>query len=87
MEYQWKTILLETIFGENEEGDQVFTEYLKENGIAYERTEDNGSAGWPILRFTGNPARLEELLYQKFGLQEWEIKEQYPDLHEKKSEE
>ena len=87
MEYQWKTILLETIFGENEEGDQVFTEYLKENGIAYERTEDNGSAGWPILKFTGNPARLEELLYEKFGLQEWEIKEQYPDLHEKKSEE
>lgn len=87
MEYQWKTILLETIFGENEERDQVFTGYLKENGIAYERTEDNGSAGWPILRFTGNPAKLEELLYQKFGLQEWEIKEQYPDLHEKKSEE
>lgn len=87
MEYQWKTIMLETIFGENEEGDQVFTEYLKENGIAYERTEDNGSAGWPILKFTGQPDKLEELMYQKFGLQEWEIKELYPDLHEKKSEE
>jgi hypothetical protein len=87
MEYQWKTILLETIFGENEEGDQVFIEYLKENGIAYERTEASGSAGWPILKFTGLPAKLEELLYQKFGLQEWEIGEQYPNLNEDKSEE
>jgi len=87
MEYQWKTILLETIFGENEEGDQVFTAYLEENGIAYEKTEASGSAGWPILRFTGQPAKLEELLYQKFGLQEWEISEQYPNLNEDKSEE
>lgn len=83
MDYKWTTVLRETIFGDNEEGDQVFLAYLQKHGIAYERTDDNGSEGWPILKFIGQPDKLQMLLYEKFGLNEWEIQDQYPDLNEK----
>lgn len=87
MDFKWETILLETIFGENEDGDQVFLAYLQKNGIAYERTDDRGSAGWPVLKFIGQPDKLQLLLYEKFGLSEWEIQEQFPQLNESKSSE
>lgn len=80
--YQLITIELETIYGENPTMDEVFNAYLDEYSIAHKVLETDSPTEWPILQYTGGPISLSNMLQERFGYTQEEIKTSFPQLFE-----
>jgi hypothetical protein len=83
MKYITHTIEIETVLGDNDEHDNSFMEYLKEYYIEYE-ISDNSESGYPIVKYTGGPISLKNMLRERFGLEDQEIQTLYPQIYGEK---
>lgn len=80
MNYTRISITVETVLGENDEHDNLFFAYLDEYSIDY-TIGDKGESGYPSVTYTGGPIALGNMLKERFGLDEYELKEIYPELY------
>jgi hypothetical protein len=68
-----------TFIGVDEEIDKEFKEFLEFLEISMElREEEEGE--WPVVEYEGNPYDISTMLASRFGMDESEIKEEYPQL-------
>ena len=80
MTYSDHTISIETVLGDNDEFDNSFYAYLDEYSIHY-AVGDIGDSGYPVVEYTGGPIALCNMLKERFGLEQQEIQELYPNIH------
>ena len=80
MTYSDHTISIETVLGDNDEFDNSFYAYLDEYSIHY-AVGDIGDSGYPVVEYTGGPIALCNMLKARFGLEQQEIQELYPNIH------
>jgi hypothetical protein len=83
MTYSDHTISIETVLGDNDEFDNSFYAYLDEYSIHY-AVGDIGDSGYPVVEYTGGPIALCNMLKERFGLEQQEIQELYPNIHGEK---
>ena len=83
MSYVEHTIEVETVLGENDEFDNSFYAYLDEYSIHYV-IGDLGDSGFPIVKYTGGPIALCNMLRERFGLEDHDIQELYPNIYGEK---
>jgi len=86
MDYKFITIKTETIIGENENIDKSFFEYLDEYSISHKILEERGEQGWPVIEYTGGPIALGNMLSEKFGMNNQDIIQSYPQFTDNESE-
>jgi hypothetical protein len=79
MDFNFVTVTVETVLGENEEFDKSFFEYLEEYSISHKILEKEGSQ-WPSVEYTGGPLSITNMLKERFGASEDEINELYPEI-------
>lgn len=72
------TIKVQTVLNENEDFDRLFFEYLDEYSIDHKIIESEEK--YPIVEFTGGAISLSNMLKERFGYTNEEIKETYPEL-------
>lgn len=72
------TIKVQTVLNENEDFDRLFFEYLDEYSIDHKIIESEEK--YPIVEFTGGAISLCNMLKERFGYTNEEIKETYPEL-------
>ena len=78
---QLYTIELQTVMGQDQHMDRIFTSYLDEYSIHHKISEEQMQAErWPIVSYTGGPISLKNMLKEKFGYSLDEIREQFPEL-------
>jgi hypothetical protein len=80
MNYERHTISVATVLGDDDEQDNRFLEYLDEYSIDYKITEKSQD-GYPVVEYTGGPIALTNMLMERFGLEEHDIRETYPELY------
>lgn len=80
MNFTIHSIELETVLGDNDEHDNAFIDYLNEYSIDYE-IGANGESGYPVVKYTGGPIALSNMLRERFGLDNYEIQELYPEIY------
>jgi hypothetical protein len=72
------TIKVQTVLNENEDFDRLFFEYLDEYSIDHKVLEYEEK--YPMVEFTGGIISLSNMLKERFGYTNEEIKETYPEL-------
>jgi hypothetical protein len=72
------TIKVQTVLNENEDFDRLFFEYLDEYSIDHKVIESEEK--YPMVEFTGGIISLSNMLKERFGYTNEEIKETYPEL-------
>lgn len=83
MYFKFVTIKVDTVLGENEDFDKSFFEYLEEYSIAHKIPETvNEEKKWPTVEYTGGPIALTNMLKERFGMEQEEIDELYPEIKE-----
>ena len=85
MIFKFVTVKVDTILGENEEFDKSFFEYLDEYSISHKVLENEGGQ-WPTVEYTGGPSAITNMLKERFGMEEVEINELYPEIKKRKNE-
>jgi hypothetical protein len=79
MNFNFVTVKVETVLGENEEFDKSFFEYLEEYSISHKVLEKDENQ-WPTVEYTGGPLSITNMLKERFGVSEDEIDELYPEI-------
>lgn len=85
MEFKFITITVDTILGENENFDKVFFEYLEEYSIAHKILEKDTDREWPRVEYTSGPIALTNMLKERFGMEQSEIDDLYPEIKENRN--
>lgn len=80
MNFNFVTVTVDTVLGENEEFDKSFFEYLDEYSISHKVLESNEGNEWPSVEYTGGPLSITNMLKERFGMEENEINELYPEI-------
>jgi hypothetical protein len=86
MNYTTHTIEIETVLGDNDEFDNAFIAYLDEYSIDY-KIGQNGESGYPNVKYTGGPIALSNMLRERFGLDNDDIRNLCPQLYDENREE
>jgi hypothetical protein len=79
MDFKFVTVTVDTVLGENDEFDKSFFEYLDEYSISHKILE-NGEGKWPSVEYTGGPLSITNMLKERFGMEQEEIEELYPEI-------
>ena len=58
MNFNFVTVTVDTVLGENEEFDKSFFEYLDEYSISHKVLESNEGNEWPSVEYTGGSRRI-----------------------------
>lgn len=66
-------VSVETVLGENEDIDKGFFDYLEEYSIDHKIEESDRQ--WPIVEYKGGIISLTNMLKERFGMEEEEIKQ------------
>lgn len=66
-----------TFMGRDPEMDQEFKGFLEFMDISFSIKEEGE---WPLVEYEGNPYDLKGMLTSRFGMDESEIQEEYPQL-------
>jgi hypothetical protein len=85
MDFKFVTVTVDTILGENDEFDKSFFEYLDEYSISHKILE-KGESQWPSVEYTGGFLSITNMLKERFGMEEVEINELYPEIKKRKNE-
>lgn len=67
-------VSVETVLGENEDIDKGFFDYLEEYSIDYVIEEKEIDRQWPIVEYRGGMISLTNMLKERFGMEDEEIK-------------
>lgn len=67
-----------TFFGVNPQADEEFKGFLEFLEISFRIKGEDGE--WPIVEYEGNPHDIVTMLASRFGMEESEIQEEYPQL-------
>ena len=82
LNYKTVTIKVTTVLGENEDMDKSFFEYLDEYSITHKICgRVNEQEEWPVVEYTGGPISLKSMLKERFGMEQNEILDLYPELN------
>lgn len=82
MDFKFVTVTADTVLGENDEFDKSFFEYLDEYSISHKILEKN-EGRWPSVEYTGGPLSITNMLKERFGMEQEEIEELYPEIIKK----
>lgn len=80
MDFRFITVTVDTVLGENNEFDKSFFEYLDEYSISHKILE-NEDGQWPSVEYTGGPLSITNMLRERFGMNDKEINEMYPEIN------
>jgi hypothetical protein len=80
MDFKFVTVAVDTVLGENDEFDRSFFEYLDEYSISHKVLENEEGKNWPSVEYTGGPVSITNMLKERFGMEEKEIEELYPEI-------
>ena len=80
MNFNFVTVTVDTVLGENEEFDKSFFEYLDEYSISHKILENEEDRKWPSVEYTGGPLSITNMLKERFGMEQEEIDELYPEI-------
>ena len=80
MVFKFVTVKVDTVLGENDELDKAFFEYLDEYSISHKVLESEEGGQWPQVEYTGGPLSITNMLKERFGMEEIEIDEMYPEI-------
>jgi hypothetical protein len=80
MNFNFVTVTVDTVLGENEEFDKSFFEYLDEYSISHKVLENEEGNNWPSVEYTGGPLSITNMLKERFGMVQEEIDELYPEI-------
>lgn len=82
MSFKEYTISLETVLGENEDHDASFFNYLDQYSISHSILETEGQ--FPVVSYTGGPVSLCNMLRDRFGMEDPDILQQFPEIYAEK---
>lgn len=68
-----------TFMGEDPEMDKEFKEFLEFMDISF-AVKEGEEGEWPLVEYEGNFYDLSSMLSSRFGMEDSEIKEEYPQL-------
>ena len=80
MDFRFITVTVDTVLGENNEFDKSFFDYLDEYSISHKILE-NEDGQWPSVEYTGGPLSITNMLRERFGMNDKEINEMYPEIN------